>query len=358
MTRKSGCGVRVLILTADYPPHAWSGIAAAASNQALALSDAGAEVSVATRVWPSPSISSGSRVCVRGLDEPGFPFRGRTFEWIHLHSLGLTELAFELRRRRGARIAYTAHSLIFRELADGPARRYWSELQLVVMQRSDAVILLSESEREALTSVAPNIARRAHVIANAILPPPAAMVPYRSGGPVVFAGRFTMQKGVGTLRQFIPDLYSSWRGRTVLAGGHGDVEGERTIRELCGLLGGAVSTPGWLSRADLDRLLARASLVLVPSLYEPFGMTALEALRLGTPVLAARVGGLTEIVADESGGRLVDGHEPEAWRSQALEILREDTSARIVARRGPEYVKRLFHPAVIAGRLIGEVYAN
>ena len=56
-----------------------------------------------------------------------------------------------------------------------------------------------------------------------------------------------------------------------------------------------------------------ADVVAVPSYNESFGLVALEAQALGTPVVAAAVGGLTVAVADGVSGLLVDGHDPRTW---------------------------------------------
>ncbi|MCW2545209.1 MAG: UDP-Glycosyltransferase/glycogen phosphorylase, partial [Frankiales bacterium] len=56
-----------------------------------------------------------------------------------------------------------------------------------------------------------------------------------------------------------------------------------------------------------------ADLVAVPSHNESFGLVALEAQACGTPVVAARVGGLSTTVADGISGLLVDGHDPLDW---------------------------------------------
>jgi glycosyltransferase involved in cell wall biosynthesis len=355
----AGGGVKILLLTADFPPHAWSGIAAAVSNQAAALAEAGAKVAVLTRsqYFSSPLAASG-RLEVRGLDEPRFPFRGSAFDWIHLHSLSLSELAFELRARFETRLAYTAHSVIGHELEAEPARTFWSDLQIRVMHACDRVIVLSESERAALFSLAPEAARRAVVIPNPVPEPVLKKGSYDAAGPVVFAGRFAAQKGIAMLRKILPGVRCAWPGRFVLAGGHGDAQGEAAVRELRILLGDAVSTPGWLSRTELDELFASASLVLAPSRYEPFGMVALEAMRAGAPVLAARVGGLAEIVTDQSGGRLVGSADPSVWRTEILNLLGDETGTRALAGRGPVYVKSHFSPKIAANRLMKKIYIN
>lgn len=355
----AGRRLKLLLLTADFPPHAWSGIAAAVSNQATALAQAGADVNVLTRFGNfSASLETGGRLRVRSLGEPSFPFRPSEFDWIHLHSLSLFELAFELRARFGTRIAYTAHSVINHELEAEPARTFWSDLQIGVMRACDRVIVLSESERMALFPVAPDAAKRAIAISNPVPEPVLKRGLYNAAGPVVFAGRFAVQKGIVMLRQVLPAVRSSWPGRFVLAGGHGDPQGEAAVRELRTLLGNAVSTPGWLSRPELDKLFAAASLVVAPSRYEPFGMVAMEAMRAGAPVLAARVGGLAEVLTERSGGRLVASADPSVWRTEILNLLADETGRCALAERGPRYVKSHFGPQVAANRLMREIYMN
>jgi D-inositol-3-phosphate glycosyltransferase len=68
---------------------------------------------------------------------------------------------------------------------------------------------------------------------------------------------------------------------------------------------------------------AAADAVLVPSRSESFGLVALEAQACGTPVVAARVGGLPFVVEHERSGFLVDGHDPSEHAERLLQILRD-----------------------------------
>lgn len=76
-------------------------------------------------------------------------------------------------------------------------------------------------------------------------------------------------------------------------------------------LGDVVRLGPPVPRAELARWYAAADLLAVPSYAESFGLVAVEALACGTPVVAARVGGLPVAVGD--AGVLVDGHEPADW---------------------------------------------
>jgi D-inositol-3-phosphate glycosyltransferase len=68
-----------------------------------------------------------------------------------------------------------------------------------------------------------------------------------------------------------------------------------------------------VDRVRLADWYRAADLCVVPSYSESFGLVAVEAQACGTPVVAARVGGLPTAVADGVSGRLVDGHDPLAW---------------------------------------------
>ena len=68
---------------------------------------------------------------------------------------------------------------------------------------------------------------------------------------------------------------------------------------------------------------AAADVVLVPSRSESFGLVALEAQACGTPVVAARVGGLPFVVDDARTGFLVDGHDPAEHAQRLLTLLRD-----------------------------------
>jgi D-inositol-3-phosphate glycosyltransferase len=82
---------------------------------------------------------------------------------------------------------------------------------------------------------------------------------------------------------------------------------------------------------------AAADAVLVPSRSESFGLVALEAQACGTPVIAARVGGLPFVVEDGRTGFLVEGHDPAEHAERLLQVLR---SPELHASLGAEAAHR------------------
>lgn len=79
---------------------------------------------------------------------------------------------------------------------------------------------------------------------------------------------------------------------------------------------------------ELIQVYRAADIIAVPSHNESFGLVAIEAQACGTPVVAARVGGLPIAVADGVTGDLVDSHDPSAW-AEVLRALLDDDERRI-----------------------------
>ena len=110
----------------------------------------------------------------------------------------------------------------------------------------------------------------------------------------------------------------------ILVGGNpdGDPELER-LRARAAELGLAdrVRLPGAVPQTDLPRYYRAADALVVASRYESFGLVALEALACGTPVVAAKVGGLPSIVRDGENGVLVPWRCPPAFAEQLDALL-------------------------------------
>lgn len=103
------------------------------------------------------------------------------------------------------------------------------------------------------------------------------------------------------------------------------------------------------SRADLAQWYRAADVLAVPSHNESFGLVAVEALACGTPVVAARVGGLP--VAVGPGGVLVDGHDPQTWARTLADLVADPQRARDLGRRGVEHAQRFSWAATAEGLL-------
>lgn len=112
----------------------------------------------------------------------------------------------------------------------------------------------------------------------------------------------------------------------------------------------------WLGQqpfAALTQLRRRAIVTVVASRYETFCYTAAEALALGCPVVATSAGAIPEIVKDGSNGLLCRPEDPADLAEKVLELMREPPRAAALGRQGALDCERLFHPDVIARRMVG-----
>jgi N-acetyl-alpha-D-glucosaminyl L-malate synthase BshA len=100
-------------------------------------------------------------------------------------------------------------------------------------------------------------------------------------------------------------------------------------------------------RQDLVSLLSSADLFLLPSAQESFGMAAMEAMSCGTPVVAARVGGLPEVIEDGRTGYLCDEDDVNAMASRGIELLTDRTLHERMAAAGVVEVRSRFCEDII-----------
>jgi glycosyltransferase involved in cell wall biosynthesis len=119
--------------------------------------------------------------------------------------------------------------------------------------------------------------------------------------------------------------YAAYRGRAerpldLLLAGSADANGP------------GVRVERWPSRERLSELYATAVALIQPSLYEGFGLTALEAMTCGTPVLASDIPGLREVCGDAA--LYSDPHDPQIFATAIAEIARQPKLREQLAERG------------------------
>lgn len=135
----------------------------------------------------------------------------------------------------------------------------------------------------------------------------------------LFVGRFDRQKGLDLFLSAMTQL--GHRANAYAVGGQ--VLGD----------GGAgdwpdnIEAPGWVDRLTVHEYMQSVDALVVPSRWEGFGLVALEAMRAGRPVLAARVGGLQDLVEDGKTGFLFEPNCADALRDALERALASDMAA-------------------------------
>lgn len=106
---------------------------------------------------------------------------------------------------------------------------------------------------------------------------------------------------------------------------------------------------------ELPPLYVRSELVVMPSFYEPLGMSQIEALGLGVPVVASRVGGIPETVHDQRTGLLAAPGDVEAWTQALSWALEHRTEMRAMAAAGRADVRQRFELTKVLDELAGHL---
>jgi len=168
---------------------------------------------------------------------------------------------------------------------------------------------------------------------------------------IVFnVGRVVHEKGAHLMVEAAPRVLAKLPNtRFVIAGTGSMVEPlKQRARELG--VGERVSIAGFVSDPDRNRLLKVADAAIFPSLYEPFGIVALEAMAAKCPVIVSQVGGLQEVVKHDVTGITIYPDNVESTTWGILRALNDPRAARTRAAKAYRLVKREYNWERIAER--------
>lgn len=148
------------------------------------------------------------------------------------------------------------------------------------------------------------------------------------GGPAVLVARLSPEKDVATLLDAVARVVRQRTDFRLMIAGDGPCRGELERRAAALEVGDHVRFLGTVQA--VPALLGTARLFALSSLTEGISLTLLEAMARGLPVVATRVGGNPEVVADGETGRLVPPRDPEALAQALLDLwTRPDLCARM-----------------------------
>ena len=159
---------------------------------------------------------------------------------------------------------------------------------------------------------------------------------------ILSVGRLAWRKGFKYLLDAMPDVLTTYSDAKLFLVGEGKdkVFLEGYARKLG--IERSVCFTGKVSNRMLYSLYARAGVYVQPSLYEPFGITILEAMAMGKPVVATRVGGIPEFVINGVNGLIVDSGNSLALADAIMNVFSDATYAQKLAAEGKEKVQKEF----------------
>ena len=174
---------------------------------------------------------------------------------------------------------------------------------------------------------------------------------------IAHAAMFRVEKGHSFMLQVVKALLPSFPNLLYIAAGEGETrQAVETEAKRLGLLKHVV-LPGILS--PVAPLIQRADVLVMPSSYEPLGMSQIEALGLGVPVVVSNVGGLPETVENGITGHVCPApHAPgalDSWVQALTSVLGEPHKARDMAAKGRQAVVAQFGRQSNINGLVGTI---
>ena len=345
---------RVGLVTKEWPPHVYGGAGVHAVQLTKALRDLdgvqvdvhcfGGQRSDGAFGYSTPVSFESANPAVQAIaTDLEIANHLQNVEVIHSHTWYANMAGHVASMLHGIPHVITAHSLEplrpwkADQLGGGYQISSWVEKN--AYESADAIIAVSDGMRADVLAAYPNVdptkvvTIRNGVDVDRFKPTTDEALLTELGIPgryAIFVGRITRQKGLAHLLrawQNVPAEYG-----LVLAAGSPDEEVignevKALIEELQKTRSNVIWIPDMLPHEKLCALLTSADLFICPSIYEPLGIVNLEAMSCETAVLATRVGGIPEVVADGSTGKLVnysgDGAALEADLGAAIIELME-----------------------------------
>ena len=236
-----------------------------------------------------------------------------------------------------------------------PEARLNSERLLVT--RSAATIASTEAERRAILREYGARDDRVHTIAPGVdtalfhpesgdgVTPPGRETSSAETEPFLLTlGRVQPLKGYDLAIRALAAIARERRPRLVIAGSPTPgaeryAEGLRALSDELGV-SECVDFVGAQTREQAAALMRRASLLLLPSHSETFGLVALEAAASGTPVVTSRASGMALSVSDGVSGVLVDGRDPVQWAATIIRLLGDPVALGRLSLSAADYGAR------------------
>jgi glycogen synthase len=354
--------MRVLLLSWEYPPLIEGGLARHVRKLAENLAMLGVDVHVLARgLEESPPEEEVEGVTVHRVREPKRPGDlGEFVAWIehmnsdmlaagvevgdehdfdvvHGHDWLVAVAGDHLAKRFRCPLAVTIHATEYgrhQGWVDKHPQSYIHGVERWMANRAERVITCSAYMREHVADIYGLEEQRITVIPNGI--DPSELVPVddletlraRFARPderlVLLVGRLVYEKGFQLALEAMPGLIERLGNVRFVVAGSGTAEEE--LRQQASELGlGPRGTfLGWIGDDVLHSLYRIADLTVVPSIYEPFGLVALEAMASGCPCLVADTGGLREVVPHEDVGLRFRSRDPASLAHMAERLLTDE----------------------------------
>lgn len=267
------------------------------------------------------------------------------FDLVHVHDWFFATTACQIKKMLGIPFVSTIHSTERerKQFNNGKVIPQIIEYEDQLLQYSDHIIVCSEYMKDILLIRKPNRQNSISVIPNGIIlenlkkmlskDEALKRFPFLTEPILLGIGRLVKEKGFHILIEAFSQIHRQYPTLKLVLAGSGPYENELKRISKLYKLDSKVIFVGFLNEIERNTLLSKCEIVVIPSLYEPFGIVALEGLAASKPVLAFKTGGLKEIVKDNRG-ILLEGISSVQLAERLHKCLQHPKDVEAVALRG------------------------
>ncbi|HEU5006760.1 MAG TPA: glycosyltransferase family 4 protein [Jatrophihabitantaceae bacterium] len=388
--------MRILLMSWEYPPLVVGGLGRHVEALARQLAASGHDVRVVTRGEREHGVEEtrdGVRIRRAAVDPIAIDFTTETLlawtqasehalvraalpwvrRWrpdvVHAHDWLVAQSAITVAEATGAPLVTTVHATEagrHQGWLPRPLNLAIHSVERWLVHRSQAVITCSRAMHDEATrlfevdaahvSVVPNGIDAARWRANTTART-AARDRHHGNPLIVFAGRLVHEKGVQTLLDAVRPLRSVHPGLRLVVAGTGVHEATLHARARRLRIARSVDWLGFVAEDDVAALLGAADVVVVPSLYEPFGIVALEAAAAHTPLVVAETGGLIDLVIDGVATASFAPKDVDGLVAAVNTVLADPAAARRASKRADRVIRRDYTWQAVAAHTV-DVYKS
>ena len=266
--------------------------------------------------------------------------RGK-FDIVHTHTAKAGVLGRIAARMAGARtVIHSPHGHDFYGYFGpmGSVLIVWAER--FAGRYCDCIHVLTQLEREEMVKRRICPEEKIQVIASGVSLDAAAEKKDGRDLCVGFVGRLEPVKGPDYFIEAAAVIARELPGVKFVVAGDGSMRSALEARSQALGLAGKVRFIGWVE--DINAALGQVDILVVPSRNEAVGRVILEAAARGVPSVAARVGGIPEVVRDKETGLLVAGHDVQALAFGVLSLLKDEALRWKMGTQASSWVRREF----------------
>ena len=219
----------------------------------------------------------------------------KNFDLIHCHDWITINAGIEIKRRTGKPLVFTVHSTEYDRTVNIYPLNSIVEVEKRGIQKADLVITVSKQMKQQLIERYGADEKKIKVIYNGINASKyVGLTQKERKNIVLFLGRLTDQKGPYFFLNTAKKVLEKKNDVTFVIAGQGDKLPELIKQSIYLGIGDHVLFTGYLSEEEINYAYAMADVYVMPSVAEPYGITALEAVASGTPIIISKNAGVAE----------------------------------------------------------------